>query len=51
MPRKTNYGFEKRMKELGRKQKQDAKQARKEEARRAEEATRKPDEPVVVKDE
>ena len=47
MARKPNYGFEKRMKELGRKQKQDAKLLRKaEEAKaRAEEKARETSQP------
>ncbi|NUQ13151.1 MAG: hypothetical protein HUU26_12630 [Gemmatimonadaceae bacterium] len=47
MARKPNYGFEKRMKELARKQKQDAKLARKaEEAQaRADEKARESDQP------
>jgi hypothetical protein len=48
MARKPNYGFEKRRKELERKQKQDAKLARRaEEAKQRAEETRAPDEPVV----
>jgi hypothetical protein len=45
VPKKPNYGFNKRVKEVGRKQKQEAKLARKAEAaqRRAEEAARLPD--------
>jgi hypothetical protein len=44
LPRKPNYGFEKRMKELGRKQKQDEKLARKaEEAKRRTEESREPE--------
>jgi hypothetical protein len=48
MARKPNYGFEKRRKELERKQKQDAKQARRaEEAKQRAEETRAPDDPVA----
>ena len=52
MARKPNYGFEKRRKELERKQKQDAKLARRaEEAKqRAELETRRPDEPAGEKE-
>jgi hypothetical protein len=52
MARKPNYGFEKRRKELERKQKQDAKLARRaEEARqRAEAETPSPDEPAAEKE-
>jgi hypothetical protein len=45
VPRKPNYGFDKRMKELGRKQKQEAKQARKDEAKQRAEEERKVVEP------
>ncbi len=52
MARKPNYGFEKRRKELERKQKQDAKVARRaEEAKqRAETEAPRPDESVVEKE-
>jgi len=51
MARKPNYGFEKRRKELERKQKQDAKLLRRqEEKQRAEEEARTPSEPVAEKE-
>lgn len=52
MARKPNYGFEKRRKELERKQKQDAKVARRaEEAKqRTETEAPRPDESVVEKE-
>lgn len=51
MPRKPNYGFEKRRKELERKQKQDAKvQRRAEEAKQREEQERAGDTAVPADD-
>jgi hypothetical protein len=52
MARKPNYGFEKRRKELERKQKQDAKLLRRQEEakQRAEEQARIPVEPTAEKD-
>lgn len=52
MARKPNYGFEKRRKELERKQKQDAKLLRRQEEakQRAEEDARTPTEPGAEKE-